>query len=202
MPNNLPNRLGRYFLNGLVTLLPLIITVYVFRLVLGFADNLLVGPFKPFLGNLNVPGLGLIITIVFIILIGFFTTNIVFKKALESAEQVLLRIPLVKSVYSTVKQVNDLLFLQNETKSFQRVCAIEYPRKGLYSLGFLTGAAAHEFKKHSKEELVNVFIPNTPSPATGFFVVVPRQEVILLNMPLDSAIKLIVSGGVLTTKEK
>lgn len=202
MPTHLPNRLGRYFINGLVTLLPLIITIYVFRLMLGLADNLLVGPFKPFLGHFNIPGLGLIVTVLFIILVGAFTTNIVFKKFLTGSEQLLLKIPLVKSVYAMVKQVNDLLFLQNETKSFQRVCAIEYPRKGIYSIGFLTGKAPHEFKKHGLEDMVNVFIPTTPSPATGFFMVISRHEVILLDMRLEDAVKLFVSGGVLTTKEK
>lgn len=202
MPNNLPNRLGRYFFNGLVTLLPLIITIYIFRLVLGFADNILVGPFKPFLGQKYIPGFGLLITFTLIIFVGAFTTNIIFKKLLEKVELMLLKIPLVKSVYSTVKQINDILFLQNETKSFQRVCAIEYPRKGLYSIGFLTGKATPEFKKHGLEDMVNVFVPNTPSPATGFFVVVPRHEVLLLDMRLEDALKIIVSGGTLSTKEK
>lgn len=202
MPYQLPNRLGRYFFNGLVTLLPLIITLYVFRLVLSFADNLLVGPFKPFLGKFDVPGLGLITTFSLIIFVGAFTTNILFNKLLVKTEALLLKIPLIKSVYATVKQINDILFLQNETKSFRRVCAIEYPRKGIYSIGFLTGKATQEFRKHGLEDMVNVFIPNTPSPATGFFVVISRHEVILLDMTLEDALKIIVSGGALSTKEK
>jgi uncharacterized membrane protein len=191
--------LRRYFVNGLITLIPIVVTIWLLTFIFGFLDGIL-GPFIGKLIGIKIPGLGILSAVLTTFIVGFITTYVFGKRLVSFGENVLYKLPLVNSVYSSVKQINDILFLQKETSAFRRVCAVEYPRKGIYSIGFVTGKGIHELKERSKEELINVFIPTTPSPATGFMVVVPIKDVTMLDMRLEDAIRLIVSGGVLNPK--
>ena len=111
------------------------------------------------------------------------------------------KVPIVKSIYSSVKQVNDVLFMEKDTKAFNRACLVEYPRKGVWSIGFVTSDAAKEIEsKAGQQQMINVFIANTPTPATGFLIMVPSSEVQLLDMKIDDAFKYVISGGVLKPK--
>ncbi len=190
------NKIGNYFLRGLVTLLPLLVTIWLLWFMFSFLDGILGNIIALFVGH-TLPGLGFLITIGLILMTGYFATHVFGAKIFKLGEQILYHVPIVKSIYASAKQMNDVLFIHKGAHEFRRACLVEYPRKGIFSMGFVTSDAALEIEEKTKSKLINIFIPNTPTPATGFLVMVPAQEVILLDMKTDGAFKYIVSGGVL-----
>lgn len=189
-------RLVKYFFSGLAILLPIFITAWLTYLIFSFADGFL-GKSITAITGIYFPGLGIVASVMLIFAVGYLASYVLGKRIIRLGERILSNLPIVNSIYSSVKQINDILFLQKETQAFRRVCAVEYPRKGVYSIGFVTGEGVHAIKRKSGKEHLNVFIPTTPSPATGFMVVVPKKEVMMLDISLEDALKLIVSGGVL-----
>ncbi|MEE8638499.1 MAG: DUF502 domain-containing protein [Candidatus Margulisiibacteriota bacterium] len=183
-------------MRGLITLLPLLVTIWLLMVLFNFLDGILGTILTAVIGR-HIPGLGLIAMILLIFLVGFFATYIIGAQLFKLGEEILYRVPIVKSVYSAVKQLNDVLFMQKSAEEFRRACIVEYPRKGIWSLGFVTSDAAAEIEVKAKEKMINVFVANTPTPATGFLIVVPARDVILLDMKIEDAFKYIVSGGVL-----
>ncbi|NQT29642.1 MAG: DUF502 domain-containing protein [Candidatus Saganbacteria bacterium] len=192
-------KISGYFLRGLITLLPLLVTVWLLYFMFTFLDGIFAHLITLIVGR-PIPGLGFIITIVLIFLVGFFATYIISAQLFKLGEEILYRVPIVKSIYSAVKQINELLFIQKNADEYRRACIVEYPRKGVWSMGFVTSDAAPEIEAKAKEKMINVFIANTPTPATGFLVMVPAREVILLDMKIEEAFKYVVSGGVLKPK--
>jgi len=190
------NLISSFFFRGLITVLPLLVTLWLLWVVFSFADGLL-GKLIELIVGRPLPGVGFLIIIIFIFITGILTTFILGEKIIQYVERFLSRVPIVKSIYVSVKQINDVFF-QKRGKGYQRACVVEYPRKGIYTVGFITGEAAKEIeKKTNTRELVNIFIANTPTPATGFLIAVPAEEVKLLDMRIDDAFKYVVSGGVL-----
>ena len=179
-----------------MALLPLVITIWLLYSIFTFLDGILGGYISKIIGR-HIPGLGILVSFVFVIIFGYLATAIFTRRILRFGENLLYKLPLINMVYSSVKQINRLLFLQKKTRAFKRVCAVEYPRKGIYALGFVTGEGIRELKRKRKD-LINIFIPSSPTPATGYTIIVPKRDVIMLDMKIDDAIKLIVSGGVLT----
>ncbi|KAF0133861.1 MAG: hypothetical protein FD145_1071 [Candidatus Saganbacteria bacterium] len=195
------SRLSNYFLRGLITLLPLLVTIWLLWFMFSFLDGILGNIISLFVGH-PLPGLGFIITILLILTTGYFATHVFGAQIFKVGEEILFRIPIVKGIYTSAKQMNEVLFIHKGTDEFRRACVIEYPRKGIYTMGFVTSDAAAEVENKVKSKLINVFIPNTPTPATGFLVMMPAQEVILLEMKTEDAFKYIVSGGVLQPPEQ
>ena len=189
-----------YFLRGLITLLPLLVTLWLLWFMFTFLDGILGNIIALFLGR-PLPGIGFVITVAFIFLTGYFATSIVTIKLFKFGEEVLSHIPVVKSIYTSTKQVNDVLFTQKNANEYRRACIVEYPRKGVWSVGFVTSDAAAEIEAKAKEKMINVFIANTPTPATGFLIIVPAREVVLLDMKTEEAFKYIISGGVLKPED-
>jgi len=187
---------GSYFLRGLIALLPLLVTLWLITIVFQFADGILGWLFATLFGH-PIPGLGIITLIAIIFLTGFLATHVFGSKLIKVGENLLYRIPIVKGVYSSAKQVNDVLFVHKTTDEYRKACIVEYPRKGVWSVGFVTSDAAPEIETKAKEKMINVFIANTPTPATGFLIMVPAREVILLDMKIEDAFKYVISGGVL-----
>ena len=190
------HKISAYFLRGLITLLPLIVTVWLLMTMFNFLDGILGSLLTALIGR-YIPGLGLIVIILLIFSVGFFATYIIGAQIFKLGEEILYRVPIVKSIYSAVKQINDVLFMQKAADEYRRACIVEYPRKGLWSVGFVTSDAAVEIEAKAKEKMINVFVPNTPTPATGFLVLVPARDVVLLDMKTEDAFKYVVSGGVL-----
>ena len=190
------HKISGYFLRGLITLLPLLITIWLIYFIFSFLDSILGNIITLIVGK-HIPGLGFVITVALIFLVGFFATYIIGAQLFKLGEEILYRVPIVKSIYSAVKQINDVLFMQKTGEQYRRACIVEYPRKGIWSLGFVTSDAAMEIEAKAKEKMINVFVANTPTPATGFLIVVPARDVILLEMKIEDAFKYIVSGGVL-----
>jgi uncharacterized membrane protein len=191
------HRLRTYFLAGLLTLIPLIVTIGILSWLFNVLDGFL-GPYiYDWLGR-PVPGLGLIATIVLVFGIGVVTTNIIGRRLMGAVDEALHRIPLVRSIYSTTKQVSDSL-LQARTAAFQQVVLIEYPRRGLYQIGFVTGVIEGPFQEQlsarAGERLVNVFVPATPNPMAGYLVLLPERDVHVLGLSVQDGLKLVISGG-------
>jgi uncharacterized membrane protein len=190
------HKISGYFFRGLITLLPLLITIWLLYFIFTFLDGIL-GNVITLITGKTYPGLGFALTVVIIFLTGFFATYIITAKLFKFGEWILFRLPIVKSIYSAVKQINDVLFMQKSADEYRRACLIEFPRKGIWSVGFVTSDAAAEIEAKAKEKMINIFIANTPTPATGFTLVVPARDVILLEMKIEDAFKYVVSGGVL-----
>jgi len=188
-------RFRELFLVGLAVVLPLLVTYLLLRFLFEGLDDLLDPMIQGILGR-RIPGLGLLATVAIIFLIGLLTTNIVGRKLVAMTEGLLLRIPLVKNVYSASKQLFDAVTLPGK-KAFRQVVMLEYPRSGLYALGFITATQASGFDDLVGEQTVNVFIPTAPNPTSGFFLVVPEKSVIPVPISVEEALKLIVSGGLI-----
>lgn len=189
-------KLSTSFIRGLITLLPLLVTIWLLWFMYTFLDGILGNIIAMFIGH-PVPLVGFVLIMLLILLTGYFTTYIVGARLFKFGEELLYRIPIVKSIYSSAKQVNDVLFQEKKAEEYRRACIVEYPRKGIWSVGFVTSDAAAEIEAKAKEKMINVFIANTPTPATGFLIMVPAREVILLDMKMEDAFKYVISGGVL-----
>lgn len=189
-------RLRAYFFAGIFVLFPLIITFYILWYVFTFMEGILKPILIFFLGR-YIPGLGFILSLVIIFLIGIFGRNILGKKIISFGERLLFRIPLVRTIYMTTKQILESLFM-GRSYVFEQVVMLEYPRKGLYQLGFVTREVSGEVSGKTQKDLVNVFVPTTPNPTSGMLVFVSRGDLIFLNMKVEDGMKLIISGGTLT----
>lgn len=189
-------KISAYFIRGLITLLPLLVTIWLLWFMFTFLDGIFGNIITVITGH-PLPGLGFIITVVLIFLSGYFATHIFGVKLFKFGEELISRVPIVKGIYSAAKQVNEVLFLEKNKEEYRRACIVEYPRKGIWSVGFVTSDTAAEIEAKAKEKMINVFIANTPTPATGFLIMVPAREVILLDMKIEDAFKYVISGGVL-----
>lgn len=189
----------RYLITGLLVWAPLVITFWVLSVLVDTLDQtLLLLPTawhpKNWLG-FNIPGLGVLLTFVVVLLTGMFAANIIGQRMVHFGESVLARIPVVKSVYSSVKQVSDTLF-SSSGQAFRKALLVQYPRQGSWTVAFLTGQPGGDVAGHLGEDFVSVYVPTTPNPTSGFFLMMPRSEVIELQMSVDEALKYIISMGV------
>ncbi|MDO8891206.1 MAG: DUF502 domain-containing protein [Sulfurimicrobium sp.] len=194
----------RYFITGLLIWIPLVITVWVLNLLIGTLDqSLLLVPesLRPLaLLGLNIPGIGAILTLLVILLTGVLAANIIGQRLVMFWEALLARIPVVKSIYYSVKQVSDTLF-SGKGDAFRKVLLVRYPHPEAWSLAFQTSVPG-EVGKRFDEEYVAVFIPTTPSPVNGFYFYVKKSETIELDMSVDDALKSIVSMGVVAPRRE
>ncbi len=194
--------LKAYFITGLLVVVPLYISIYILSLIVGFMDNVFTimpeslqpDVYLPF----HIPGLGILVTIVGVFIVGVLATNFFGKRLLHMGEKVLSKVPVLRIVYNSTKQFMETFFSDNQ--SFRKVVLIEFPRAGLYSIGFLTGKPAGELKNKTYDDSVSVFIPTTP-PTTGFFVMAREKDVILLEMKVEDAFKVLMTGGVVVPND-
>jgi uncharacterized membrane protein len=189
----------RYLVAGLLVWLPILATVLVVRFILELMDRtllLLPQSLRPqAVFGVQIPGLGAILAVLLLLLTGLLVTNIIGRSLVRAWEDLLARIPFVRAVYSGVKSFSTTI-LSNSGNSFKKVLLIEYPRQGLWSIGFQTAADVPLVGAHTGEPMLCVFIPTTPNPTSGFIMMVPRSQAIELDMSIDSAMKMIVTLGV------
>jgi uncharacterized membrane protein len=189
----------KYFITGLLILVPLAITLWVLNLIIGTMDqSLLLLPerWRPeALFGFHIPGLGTILTLLVIFLTGLATRNFIGKQVVHIWESVLIRIPVVKTIYSSVKQVSDTLF-SSSGNAFRKAVLVQYPRQGSWTIGFVTGTPGGDVKNHLQGDYISIYVPTTPNPTSGFFLMMPRVDAIELDMSVDEALKYIVSMGV------
>jgi uncharacterized membrane protein len=187
------------FLTGLLVLVPLAITLWVLNLVIGTMDQTLLllpeswRPERVF--GVRLPGLGAVLTLAFIFGVGVLTHNFIGQKLVEWWNALVRRIPIIGPLYGSIQQVSDTL-LSSNGNAFRKALLIEYPRKGSWTIAFLTGIPGGDVVNHLKEDHVSVYVPTTPNPTSGFFLMVPKSEVVELDMTVDAALKYIVSMGV------
>jgi uncharacterized membrane protein len=191
--------LKRYFITGLLIWVPLAITAWVLSLIVRTMDqSLLLLPqaiHPERLLGIYIPGIGAVMTLLVVFLTGLITANIIGQKLVRFWEGVLARIPVVKSIYYSVKQVSDTLFNGNG-EAFRKVLLVRYPHPEAWAVAFQTGSPPREVSQHSDDEMVSVFIPTAPSPVNGFFFFVRRRDTVELDISVDDALKYIVSMGV------
>ena len=202
-------RLRRYLVAGLLIWLPLGVTVLLFRILIGLMDKSLVlipSQYHPeeWLG-VAIPGLGVILTILLLLLTGILTANIVGRSFVGGWESLMDRIPVARSIYSAAKNFTEIVF-SDSGRAFKKVLLVEYPRKGIYTLTFQTASDVGEIQGRTGEDVVCCFVPTTPNPTSGFIIIVPKKDTIELDMEVDEAARLIMSLGVVvptwTKKQK
>ncbi len=196
--------LRRYLMAGLLVWVPLGVTLLIVAFLVDLMDQtlrLLPENIQPenVLG-FRIPGLGAVLTAVIVFVTGMIVTNLFGMQLFNIGERILQRIPLVRSIYASVKQVTESMF--SSGKSFRKVVLVEYPRKGMWSLAFQTGTGAEEVRDKNGRDVTNVFIPTTPNPTSGFFLMVPREDVIELDMSIDDGLKMLLSVGVVVPEPK
>jgi uncharacterized membrane protein len=189
----------RYLMAGLLVWVPILVTVLVVRFILDLMDQtllLLPASVRPeVLFGMHIPGLGLVLALLLLIFTGMLVSNIIGRSLVAGWEDLLNRIPFVRALYSGVKSFSSTI-LSNQGNSFKKVMLIEYPRKGIWSIGFQTAGDLPLISAHTGEPQVCVFIPTTPNPTSGFIMMVPRSQAIELDMSIDAAMKMIVTLGV------
>ncbi len=196
---SLMKRLRRYLVAGILVWLPLGVTFFLLRFLIGLMDkslNLLPTAYRPeeSLG-FAIPGLGVLLTIVVLIVTGVLAANIVGRSIVGGWESLMHRIPIVRSIYSAAKNFAEVVFSDSGT-AFNKVLLVEYPRKGIYTLTFQTATELGEVQNKTGDEVVCCFVPTTPNPTSGFIIVVPKTDVVELDMEVDAAVKFIMSLGV------
>ena len=193
----------KIFIAGLAAIVPIILTFYVVIALLNFADAVL-GKFinRYFYVNFGykIPGLGIIISILIVFFVGIIL-KLSRMKIARAIEKLFLRMPIISTIYFPIKKMFDFLFLERPTR-FRGVVLVEYPRKGIYSIGFVTNGSVKRLRDVGDREMMSVFIPSSPSPLTGFTVVVPKEDVVFLNVTIEEAVSFIVSGGMIGPGDK
>jgi uncharacterized membrane protein len=186
-------RLRTYLVAGFLVILPVGVTVFVLLALFRFLDSLLSPVFRYF--GIEVPGLGLVSGIALILIVGAFASHVMGRRVVSTFDQVMLRIPFARTIYGAVKQFSETVFIQNRA-AFREAVLVEWPREGIYSVGFVTGETRGEAQIKTTERLVNVFIVTTPNPTTGFLCLVPESQVLPLEMSVEDALKFVVSAGI------
>ena len=195
----------RYFVTGLLIWVPLAITAWVLSLIVGTLDQTLrllpaaAHPRNTF--GIDIPGAGVILTLLIIFVTGVLAANFIGQHLFQWWERLLARIPVVNSIYKSVKQVSDTLFSPSGN-AFRKALLVQYPRQGSWTIAFLTGQPGGDVVNHLKGDYVSVYVPTTPNPTSGFFLMMPKQDVVELDMSVDEALKYIISMGVVAPPPK
>lgn len=199
-------RLRQYFFTGIIVTAPITITIMVTLWLLKVIDSTVAGFIPPqynpnHLLPFQLPGLGLVISAVFFVVVGWFARNYFGSLIIKWSEYIVVRMPVVNTIYNTVKQVFETTMGAN-SQAFREVVLFEYPRKDCWTVGFVTGTTKGEIQSVTDSEVVNVYVPTTPNPTSGFLLFIPKKDLIYVSMSTEDAIKLIVSGGIITPQEK
>jgi uncharacterized membrane protein len=197
--------LRRYLVAGLLVWVPLGVTVLTIKFMVDLMDESLVllpAAMRPetLLGT-KIPGLGVVLTLAILLLTGIIAANLFGRQLVRVWEGLLARIPLVRSIYSAVKQVLETVF-SSTGQSFRKVVLVEYPRREMWTLAFVTGDAPHQVEAKTGRALINVYVPTTPNPTSGYFVMIPREDAVDVDISVDAGLKLILSTGVVMPQEK
>lgn len=208
MFKNAKKALINIFFSGLLTALPLAITIIILRFMFITVDEmlnpliteLLVLAGVPLPSGYKIPGLGFVGTLIIVFGMGLFTRNFLGRKFLSLGEKLFAKIPIFKSIYTGAKQVIDT-FSASSSMAFKKVGLIEYPRRGIYTLAFITGQGKGEIPRRLGMEMVNVYVPTTPNPTSGFFLSLPKEDVVELDMPVEDGFKIVISSGLIIPSE-
>ncbi|MBI3809103.1 MAG: DUF502 domain-containing protein [Nitrospirae bacterium] len=193
--------LKRYFITGLLVIVPIWGTILVLKTLFVTLDGILGDIPERYLTQRYVPGVGILVLFLLIILAGLLATNIMGRRVVKLWEDLLQRVPLVRGIYTTIKSMMDVLSFQEknaETREYSRVVMIEFPRKGQYALALVTGVTPGEVQDISPDRVINVYVPTSPNPTSGYLLFVPESELIPVSMSVEEAMKMMFSGGMYT----
>jgi len=199
-------RLRGYFIAGVLITAPISITFYLAWLFINYVDAK-VTPLIPDKYNpeqylpFSMPGLGLIIVFVILTVIGAFTAGFVGRLYLRMSERLLNRMPVIRGVYGAIKQILETV-LARQSNAFREAVLVEYPRRGMWAIAFITGSTKGEVQNLTEEECINIFLPTTPNPTSGFLLFVPKEQLVPLSMAVDEALKMVISGGIITPPDR
>lgn len=192
-------RIKQLFIRGLFSLLPFVATIYIAWFLFNLMDNFLGTRIEALLGR-SLPGIGIVASIILIFVAGFVVSNVLGGKLFHLGEKLLRKVPVVSRIYNAVKQIVGAFSLQGKSM-FSQVVLVEYPRKGTYAVGFLTGECRGEIQTRTAAKLMNVFIPTTPNPTSGMLILVPDSDITHLDMSVEEGLKLIISAGAVVPDE-
>jgi uncharacterized membrane protein len=199
-------RLRNYLIAGVLVTAPIGLTIYLSWIFIHWIDNKVM-PLVPMNYHpetylpFTIPGLGLIVVLVGLILTGALTAGLLGRTFLRLSERVLHRMPIIRGIHATLKQVFETI-LSHQSDAFRQVVMIEYPRRGIWAIGFLTGPTLGEVQNLTQEHVLNIFLPTTPNPTSGFLLFVPEDEVLFLEMSVEEGIKMVMSGGIVTSQDR
>lgn len=199
------NKLKRSMIAGALVLVPLIMTFWVLKVIISSVDEFVVGilpsRFNPeILSGYDIPGIGLVITVVILILTGFFTRLYLVKKLVKLGDRLMDKVPVGRGIYSVFKKFFSTIFNQDSNR-FKEVVMFEFPRHGVWMMGFVTGELQSSMANRFQEKMLNVFVPTTPNPTTGFFIMVAEKDLTVIPISVDDAFKMIISGGIVQSEE-
>jgi len=197
------SRVRSWFLTGLLVTAPVLLTVYITWWAINLIDGQVAGLLPGFdqLRFANVPGVGLVIGVLLITMIGAIAAGFLGRWLIRLGEAILARMPVVRTIYGASKQILETV-ISTQSDAFREVVLVEYPRRGLWVIGFVTGGTKGEVARLIDIDMVNVFVPTTPNPTSGFLLFCPRKELIFMKMSVEDAVKLVVSGGIVTPPDK
>jgi len=190
--------LKRYFVTGLLVLIPLTLTIFIIVETFNRIDKII--PYKMF-GIPRIPGLGFLTIIVIILLTGMIARNYIGRKFLNIGDKIVTRIPFISRIYEALKQISHAIFSE-KSELFKKVVLLEYQRKGIYSIGFFTQDTRGVVQDMLQEDVVSIFLPTTPNPTSGYLLFVPKREITELDMSIEDAMKLIISGGAIMSSSR
>ena len=206
MFKKLQRRIRNIFITGLLITLPIALTYFILQFLFKNLDTLspvftqvLIDMGAPIPEGYRIPALGLVITLLIVLAVGWFTTNFFGKQMINLGESIVEKIPFVRKIYKGSKQVVQSI-AHADTTAFRKVVLLEFPRRGMLAIGFVTGAALGEIQEYTREDVLNVFVPTMPNPTSGFLVFAPPEDLTEINMSIEDGIKYVVSGGIVDTE--
>ena len=206
MLKRLQRRIRNIFITGLLITLPIALTYLILQFLFKNLDTLspvftkvLIDMGAPIPEGYRIPALGLVITLLIVLAVGWFTTNFFGKRMISLGENIVEKIPFVRKIYSGSKQVVQSI-AQADTSAFRKVVLLEFPRRGMLAIGFVTGSARGEVQEYTREDVLNVFVPTMPNPTSGFLVFAPPEDLTEIDMSIEDGIKYVVSGGIVDTE--
>jgi uncharacterized membrane protein len=195
-------RLRNYLFTGILVTAPIAITAWLIWGIINIVDGAVkslipVAAFPELYLPFKIPGFGVLLTLVVLSLIGWFAAGVLGRVLVRFGENIVARMPIVRSVYGALKQIFETVLAQ-QSNAFRQVVLVEYPRRGIFALGFVTGVTEGEVQNLTDDEMVNIFLPTTPNPTSGFLLFVPRRDLVVLDMTVEEGIKMVISGGIVT----
>ncbi len=203
---NIWARLRRYLIAGILVSAPISITIYVTYVFLNFMDTRVAkilpdAWYNAIYGHTFIPGVGLLIAILFFIVVGWFARNFMGRIIIQMSEYIVHRMPIVNKLYGTIKQILETV-MASQSQAFREVVMLEYPRKEVWSIGFVTGVTEGEVQEKTNTDTINVFVPTTPNPTSGYLLFVPKKQLKYLDMTVEEGIKLVMSAGIVSPPTK
>lgn len=198
------SKIKHYFVTGLLITLPVFLTCYLLYVIFVFIDGIWGKAINFYLNKylgFSIPGLGIVLGLVTILVVGFVATNLLGKKLLKFFEGWFLKVPFIRKIYPTARQIVDS-FISRKGPAFKKVVLVEYPSEGIWSIGFITNDSFKEANEKTGEDLVHILIGTTPTPFSGFTILVPRNKIKILDMSIEEGLKLVISGGIVKPKDR